>query len=414
MDLPFANSSVGAFTFIRIFNKIQGRVVVLVEQERGLLNSKFSSTFFRLLETTPRIPSIVKCLTISALLYVPGLLLSFSQGHVVFSEYIMDFGFLASNMAIGLTLWALTRFFQQSDATIQHLNDVVFQTKDYEEFMRSLTNEKKRKDLLWYYGATIGLGFISFFLAVYPSHIIGANWFLVDVIASHSKALMFTYFIVWCTIVGCIIGITLFWRVIGSVHVLRKYCREFVSPEKILALAPDKTGGLGALGKLSFELDKAVSIPSIIIFAYVTKRALTPMIFPEIPGGGLTIPGGYLIGIIYTIFLAIIFFLPLSPVHNAMLEAKSESLNMIDSEYRKLYPKMVEEIKNYHRDGDVKSEYFHRAERLCNLYDRAKRMAVWPLNLGLISKFLITATIPLVGTFIVEVVVAFVLALLRM
>ena len=217
---------------------------------------------------------------------------------------------------------------------------------------------------------------------------------------------MHLYFIAWCTVMGVILGIAV-WRVVSCVYVIRKYCEQFATPEKIIALAPDRTGGLGLLGHLSFDLDKAVSVPSITVLAYVSQAALAPLLHPNVEGAiGISFATGYLVALVYTAFLAVVFFIPLSPAHNAMLEAKNKSMQLIDTEFRKLYPSMVEEIQAGHKQ---KSEYFERAEQLYSLYERAKKMAVWPLNFGLISKYLLTAAIPIIGTFIVEVIVDLVL-----
>jgi len=149
---------------------------LVLADEENIIVSTCSSTFFGIFEKESKLPYQVRCMLLSAFLYVPGLVLAFSQGNDVFREFIVDFGFLAACLTAGLTLWSLISFFRKSGTTIKYLNRFVFQTDGYDKFVGFLNSpSEKRKGTLWYYTESIGGGMIAFFLAYTKK--VGAWWF---------------------------------------------------------------------------------------------------------------------------------------------------------------------------------------------------------------------------------------------
>ncbi len=191
------------------------------------------------------------------------------------------------------------------------------------------------------------------------------------------------FFIAWCAAVGYVIGASIF-VAIGAIKALRKYCRTFVSPDKIVALNPDRVGGLKPFGEISLSLDIALSLPSTVFMVYLGSG-----------GASITHPIVAAMLALYTVLLVVVFLVPMAPAHNAMSAAKERALEEVNGIFLKIHSKM---------SGQGNRLDPHAISNLNDvhvLYERVSRMAVWPLDSGIILKFAATALYPLAGSLLV-------------
>jgi len=163
-----------------------------------------------------------------------------------------------------------------------------------------------------------------------------------------------------------------------------RYGKLFLKPEKIRPLNPDKIGGLKPLGQLALGMDIVVAIPSTIILLYLVS------------GTSLTHPFTLGVIILYTLLLVVVFFIPLSSVHNAMLEAKEQEFSRINRMFNQIYDKI------FYKEKTLTSEDLENIQNIYYLYGEAKKMAVWPLDLSIIYRFVATSLFPLVGSIAVN------------
>lgn len=368
-----------------------------------------NDTEFKLWGKTRLLPYAVKCWVFGIFLYLPGLIISYIEGPNVSADFITNFGFLVASIIVGIALWALVRFFREVDCTIRRL-DVVFlrsNKADIERFFDEVRTTMYKGTALarpspfWYYLESFGGAFIGFALSYFG--IIYPKW-VQPVLHPTASLLPTLYLHVWCTIVAYVIGVAV-WRTGGAVWAIREYCKRFIVPEKIVALSPDKTGGLKILGDLALKLDIGVAIPSVVVLAYMSEGPVLASIFPgpaPPPSGPFLNIFGICLTTIYTIFLAGVFFLPLSPAHNAMLEGKNNALQEINVMFRTIYS-MIKE-RYFHTEQFKSGPLLADLHELYFIYEQTKKMAVWPLNFGLVSKFFLTSSFPLVGTFVFDVI----------
>lgn len=167
---------------------------------------------------------------------------------------------------------------------------------------------------------------------------------------------------------------------------VRRYCRTFISQERVLALNPDKVGGLRPLGQFSLGLDIAFALPSFVVFFYLTQ------------GVSIVNPIVVVTLLLYTIILIVVFFIPLSAAHDSMLKAKERAHNQVNEIFKEINSKISTRNKrfNFKHIKSLQDVYF--------LYEQVSKMAVWPLNIDIILKFIATSSFPIVGSLIVAYV----------
>jgi hypothetical protein len=231
----------------------------------------------------------------------------------------------------------------------------------------------KRSRLL-YYLSSLGFAIVGFCLGIY--------WSVSNTVSTWSSAQFgasSNFFIAYCAVIGYAVGALVFISARG-IAIVRRYCKNHVSCERISALSPDKLGGLEKVGQFSLGLDAAAAIPGLVFFASVFSG--TPI---EHPSVAISLA-------FYTVILIMIFFLPIYPFHKEMAHAKEEAFRQVNRVFKEVYLRIWNEHKatDPHLISTLKDTYF--------LHERISKMSGWPLNLGIRLKFVATAAFPILIT----------------
>ena len=319
----------------------------------------------------------IKCLLFGVALWVTGFIVAYLSGSS--HSFIQQYGFLTTCLVVGLTLWVLIRFFKKIDDTFIKLELTSAMLDEFFEWVEK--KEGSRLAFFGYYSSAIGFGIIGFLFSyfVLPS---GQPFQTPPWVVNEATL---GYLVVWYALIFFMIGACIA-KAVGAIRIIRHFCKEYIKSENLMPLNPDKTGGLRLLGKLCLELDMAVAIPSIVFIVYFIK--------------GVTIFNAYTLAFlfVYTLLLAIIFFLPITPAHDAMFDAKEKELQKLSTLFRDFYSAISD------RKKALDPKYLEGLRSLHFLYEEVNKMAVWPLDIRTIARFLVTSFLPWIGAITVEIV----------
>ena len=357
---------------------------------------EFSEFLLSSLGSDGRIPYWAKCMGFSAILYGAGVMANFASntllpwtGTGLETSYLMDFSFIVASAVLGCTLALLLSTLRKLDAALRQVSERVgaISTPHDEEKFTEFVSWINRgmpagerfclKSRFWYHLETIGGAVFGTLFAIYWSFYSPNLWW-----GESQYVISALYFISFSAVAGYVVGAVIF-VTMGAVRTVRHYCRTFISQEKVLALNPDKVGGLRPLGQFSLGLDIAFALPSLVIFSYLAQ------------GVSITDPTVVVTLPLYTIVLVVVFFIPLSAAHDSMLKAKERARNQVNEIFKDINSKISARDKGYNfkHIRALKDVYF--------LHEEVSKMAVWPLNVSIILKFAATSSFPVVGSVIV-------------
>lgn len=188
-----------------------------------------------------------------------------------------------------------------------------------------------------------------------------------------------SFFIALCVVIGYTVGTLVFISARG-IAIVRRYCKKYVSYDRISALSPDKLCRLKKIGQFSLDLDAATAIPGFAFLVSYYKG--TPI---NSLSGGVTLA-------VYTAIAITVFFLPQYPFHEKMAHAKEQAFSEVDRMFKQAYSRIWNEYETYDPESvsALKDTYV--------LHDRISNMSVWPLNLGGGLRFMVTAIFPILPT----------------
>lgn len=346
-----------------------------------------------------RFPYWAKCVGFGFLLYAAGAIASYASNSLLpFSDanggtsYSGDYSFIVVCVVLGCSMAFLLSTLRKLDKAIVQVNKRmgIISTPDDERKFTEFTSWTTKwmpagesflmKPVFWYYLETAGGAFLGALVATYWSmYSRAAFWGEIQFPISSA------YFIFFCALLTYVLGASLFVS-IGSVKAIRRFCKDFVGQEKILALNPDKVGGLRPIGQFSLHLDIVFAMPSFVIFSYL------------IQGVSIANPVVILLLLLYTIALVVVFFVPLAAAHDSMLEAKDRAYDQVNGIFKEVSSKISQGGKDFTllQIKALKDVYF--------LYEKVSKMAVWPLNLDIVLKFAVTSSFPIIGSLIVAYV----------
>jgi hypothetical protein len=331
----------------------------------------------------------LKCLFLILILYVPGLITTAFSGTL--EMYIFDWRKIASTVMVGVIVWLLIRYIKNMKQRFENVGRIMsFPSREegqegYEEYRRfkegiAIFNRWTRTKLesyWWLYLQVIGgafCGFVIGMLTIDPE----LGWVSNSIFSE-------LYLRVWYIFLGLLAGTCLNYIWTGF-WVIRKYCEDVVSEERLLPLDPDRTGGLKELGRLSFDLDLIVAIPSLLFPIYLIQN-------PQIPIIKNVITPWILLSVLYAFTLILVFFVSISPAHDAMVKAKTNCLIELHKEYKQIHRGFLQKLES---EELMTAEEYKRLSNLYELYDRVESMAVWPLDFQTTLRFSITSLLPLV------------------
>jgi hypothetical protein len=348
----------------------------------------------------------VRCLALVLILYVPGLIVTSITGSV--TEFITKgWGFFLSNILIGLIVWLLISFLRKLNKRIENVSKIIApEESETSKAIESLKQTTQNDQLSWgerkeNYRKWVRRGFeekVKWYHKWY-------YWYYSQALIVASLALLISklafverigwiqgspfnelYFMTWFTFLGFLGGVVLYYIEFGF-WVIRGYCKKVITEAEILPFDPDRTGGLKELGRLSLDLDLIVAVPSLAFLIYIPQN---PDLLTEWGGKGILVA---LMGL-YTLFLMFVFFISLSPAHDAMVTAKTKHLIDLHNEYRDIHSRLIHKLRT--KGEELKPKDYNIVEGLYRLYDRVEGMSVWPLDYRIMLRFIITSVLPLI------------------
>lgn len=320
-----------------------------------------------------------KCVSIGIILYVLGALTTLSSNS--FYGFLNDYAFFVNTIVGSITFCAIVRSCKKMNATFAQLDKTIEHSKDkrFGDFVNEI--DRNPMSALWYYVPSVG--FAILFAIFGYSGIIGPPW--VKEVTLEARIVNHSYYILWCAVMGFILGVALN-RLFYYSSAIHKFCTRFVVPEKIRFLIPEEAGGLKPLGNLALSFCVACTIPSLAIFVTNVKT--------YIEGDPLfNRPIYVLMMVIYVSILSIVAFFPIKASHNTLREAKQIVIGQLDE----LIVKTEKEVTHTNPEG------FLTLNSIVSMRDRASKAPIWPLNISLFIKFLTTILFPLIGGALTQV-----------
>ncbi|MDK2831375.1 MAG: hypothetical protein PWQ75_1127 [Methanolobus sp.] len=160
----------------------------------------------------------------------------------------------------------------------------------------------------------------------------------------------------------------------------------------------DKCGGLSPLGDLCLWNAIIVTIPAVYLASWIIIGMITEpdssyflksMEYSSLFFKLLLVPA---------FFAIIAFFLPLWSTHQVMLKwrkKKQSQMDHLEQLINKLESRILEDANNM--DEKEYEQIFREREIMEQIYHQSRRIPVWPFNISIISKFLLSQSIPFFG-----------------
>ncbi|GEM_PF-3913876 len=152
---------------------------------------------------------------------------------------------------------------------------------------------------------------------------------------------------------------------------------------KIILLHPDGRGGLSSLGKYAITSASAVPIAGLYLGLVWAREGITAL-----APGGLYFPAF----LIYVLVSPFLLALPILNAHEQMKTAKSRLLGEIAELFEQEYAGLTRQLHQNVLAPDVAI----RLRAFKKMYHTAENAPVWPIDLTLLSQFIIAIIIPLI------------------
>ncbi len=162
----------------------------------------------------------------------------------------------------------------------------------------------------------------------------------------------------------------------------------------IHALHPDRCGGLAFLGRFSLRGAYLIAVVALNITFQMLHNSeilgLQP--FQEYSLA--------LAGVAYLLVAPFAFFLPLTPAHEGMREAKEAAEKLVSDAADKLYKSIQNDLRQQTVNGDLiaRLDDLHRLSKLTNEFP------VWPLDVGTLSRIATAVLLPLIPPLIIVLI----------
>lgn len=195
--------------------------------------------------------------------------------------------------------------------------------------------------------------------------------------------------------IAFIIGL-MAWRMLITSIYIWKLGKEFRLEPQLGH--PDRSGGLSPLGNLCLWNAFIITIPAIHLGGWSILRIFTEKGSPffEISEEYASL---YLwLLLILVPFALVTFFLPLLKVHWIMEEwrdRKQTRLDQLEHSINQLESRLLNEADKL--DEKEFESIQKELEMMQQVYTRNKKLPVWPFNMGIMIKFVVSQTIPVLG-----------------
>ncbi|MFW3145679.1 MAG: hypothetical protein ACMUIE_02575 [Thermoplasmatota archaeon] len=304
--------------------------------------------------------------------------------------FLEDFPLILIMLIIALVVTFGYRFFEEYRHFFNKMEPVVdlgsLDEEEYEGYIDQadlfIKGEKKYSKTKWtFYGIwTISsVYFVAISERIYSS---------IDSELWRSPEYLSTYIIwtIYLLFVSIFILGPLLYRFVAIISVLNRLPKYLYKRKalRIVPLSPDNSGGLRPIGDLALTFNMIIVLPMFYIASNVLRWGLEADIFIQLG--------------VYTVFLCLVFFVPLTGSHNIMKKTKEEMLQKITSEFNQLYFRVYGEnrIGELSKANRKQLRQLEMLDRLSKSYEIVDRMPVWPFDMTIIRNFLLTILIPLV------------------
>jgi hypothetical protein len=163
-------------------------------------------------------------------------------------------------------------------------------------------------------------------------------------------------------------------------------------PLKIILRHPDGRGGVGGLGVYAITSASIMPIAGLylgLVWAREGIQALAP--------GGLYFPAI----LIYLIAAPILLSLPILKVHDQMLDAKSRLLGEIAGLFEEEYAGLTRQL----HENILAPDAAVRLRAFKKMYQSMEQAPVWPLDISLVSQFILAVILPLIAPILLTLIV---------
>ena len=357
------------------------------DAERTIDLSKFSFPEF-LLSTVcrdARFPYWVKCTSLGLVLYMIGALCAILTKAFT---YFLDYPFLSASLVLGISLTLLAHTTRELGKALVHCNKRLrlqdgSRHRAFNEFVSwvqawaPMNASTFGRPVFWYYLETLGGVLLGSLMGFYWSHYSQTIWW-----GTPGFGVSSAFFIAYCALGGYLVGAAVF-MIMGLVKILRAYSTRFISADRILALNPDRVGGLKPFGQLLLDLNIALSVPGTAAFVYI---GMYPALVEH--------PYTWLLLVLYTGLLVVVFLVPAMPAHGAMMAAKEAALEKVNTAFLQVNSVIATKFSKYdHATADALGDVYL-------MYEKASGMSVWPLDLAIAIKLSLTSLYPIVGSLV--------------
>ncbi len=177
-----------------------------------------------------------------------------------------------------------------------------------------------------------------------------------------------------------LIGGNLAWYGIGCTAIGHKMLDSMkkLGNLKVIPVSPDGQGGFYVLAQFAFSIFLLCMTPLPFILAWIFTFGMTLGLMLALP--------------FVLFFMVFAFFYPLWPAHSIMKSAKKDQLDHISELFEECYNTYVS-LKP--QDRSV-SKVLANMNYMQTLYDRARKMPVWPFNMQMLTRFLSLILLPFI------------------
>ena len=154
-------------------------------------------------------------------------------------------------------------------------------------------------------------------------------------------------------------------------------------PLKVILRHPDGRGGMSGLGHYAIASASMIPIAGLylgLVWAREGLLALAP--------GGLYFPAV----LIYLVVSPLVLFWPIIRVHDQMKAAKSRLLGEIATLFEEEYAGLIDQL---HQDI-LAPDVAIRLRAFRKIYQTAENAPEWPINLALLSQFIVAVLLPVI------------------
>ena len=195
--------------------------------------------------------------------------------------------------------------------------------------------------------------------------------------------------------IAFIIGL-MAWRMLITSIYIWKLGKEFLLEPQLGH--PDRSGGLSPLGNLCLWNAFIITIPAIHLGGWSILRIFTEKGSPFFEISEEYAPLYLWLLLILVPFALVTFFLPLLKVHWIMEEwrnRKQARLDKLEHSINQLESRLLNEAEKL--DQKEFESIQKELEMMQQVYMRNEKLPVWPFNMGIMLKLLVSQTVPVLG-----------------